>query len=225
MNFQDIIKDSILNTFHAGNLFISQIVITFLVSCVLGVYLYLLYRITSRNDFYNRDFNKALALLPMITAGILLAMQSNLVVSLGMVGALSIVRFRTAIKNPMDLVFLFFAISIGIIIGTGVYKLAFFAVVFFTSMVFFLDLFPTFRPPYLLVISADDASVEKQVLQLLRSFCRTPSRLRNRSISMHGAELIFEIRTKRDSELVEQLSKIEKITSVSLIAHDGELRI
>jgi len=225
MRFQDVIKESILDTFHSGNLFISQIVISLGIACVFGAYLYLLYRITSRNDFYNRDFNKSLALLPMITAGILLAMQSNLIVSLGMVGALSIVRFRTAIKNPIDLVFLFFAISAGIIIGTGVYKLVFFSVIFFTAMVFLLDLFPTFRPPYLLVVSADDISVEKPVLQLLKSFCRTPARLRNRSISMHGVEMIWEIRTKRDSELVEQISKIEKITSVNLIAHDGELRI
>jgi len=225
MRFQDVIKESILDTFHSGNLFISQIVISLGIACVFGAYLYLLYRITSRNDFYNRDFNKSLALLPMITAGILLAMQANLMVSLGMVGALSIVRFRTAIKNPMDLVFLFLSISVGIIIGTGVYKLAFFVIILFTAMVFLLDLFPTFRAPYLLVISADDISVEKPVLQLLKTYCRAQPRLRNRSISMHGAELIWEIRTKRSGELVEQISKVEKITSVNLLAHDGELRV
>jgi len=224
LRFQDVIKDSVRDTLHAGNLFISDIVITLLCACLLGAYLYLLYRLTSKNEFYNRDFNKALALLPMITASILLAMQANLLVSLGMVGALSIVRFRTAIKNPIDLTYLFFAISSGIIVGTGVYKLALLSAVFFTAMCFLLDLFPTFHAPHLLVVSFCDASVHQEIVSVMKKHCRSV-RMRNQSITTQGIEMIWEIRIRRDFEFLQQISQITGVTSANLLSHDGELRV
>lgn len=224
MQFQDVIKSSVLDTLHAGNLFISEIIITLLIACVLGVYIYLLYRFTSRNDFYNRDFNKTLAILPMITASILLAMQSNLLVSLGMVGALSIVRYRTAVKNPIDLAYLFFSITIGIIVGTGVYKLAVLTAAFFTFMIFLLDFFPVFRPPYLLVVSYSDENTERRIIRIINQHCQS-ARVRNRAITAHGIETIWEVRVKRDAVLVNELNDLSDVSSINLLAHDGELRI
>jgi len=142
MSIRDVIKESVLESLRMGDLFVSDIVMALVFSSLLGIYVYFLYQFAAKNELNNRDFHQTLALLPLITTSILLAMQSNLVVSLGMVGALSIVRYRTAVKNPMDLAFLFLSISVGIITGTGIYKLAILAVVFFTVMLFVVNCMP-----------------------------------------------------------------------------------
>ena len=121
MSFNDVIKNSVLEGFASTDITPAALAVVLGSSTLLGVYLYVVYRLASRNAFYSRDFNKALALMPVITAAIVLAMQSSIVISLGMVGALSIVRFRNAVKDPMDLVFLFWSISVGIICGAGLY--------------------------------------------------------------------------------------------------------
>ncbi len=117
MSFNDVIKNSVLEGFASTDITPAALAVVLGITTLLGVYLYVVYRLASRNAFYSRDFNKALALMPVITAAIVLAMQSSIVISLGMVGALSIVRFRNAVKDPMDLVFLFWSISIGIVAG------------------------------------------------------------------------------------------------------------
>ena len=183
MSVKDIIKDSVIESLRMGDLFVSDIVMALAFASVLGMYVYVLYRFAAKSELNNRDFHQTLALLPLITASILLAMQSNLVVSLGMVGALSIVRYRTAVKNPMDLAFLFLSISVGIIAGTGIYKLAILSVAFFTVMLFVVGCMPVLRAPCLLIVSAaqdlDAAAAEK----LIRSHCRK-ARMRRRM--MHG---------------------------------------
>ena len=109
MSFTDVIKKSVLEGFHTGDLSTVSMAVTLAMAAAMGLFIYVVYRLTAKGSFYNRDFNKSLATLPVITAGILLAMQSNLVISLGMVGALSIVRFRNAVKDPADLTFLFWS--------------------------------------------------------------------------------------------------------------------
>ena len=101
-----------------------KIAATLIVTALLALYIFAIYRLVTRKVFYSKNFNISLAVMSLITAAIILAMQSNLVISLGMVGALSIVRFRTAIKDPMDLAFLFWSISVGIICGAGLYEVA-----------------------------------------------------------------------------------------------------
>ena len=123
MSFKDMIKNSVLESF-SSDITPQRIIIVLLVALVLGLYVFVIYRMAVNNEFYSKDFNRTLVLMAVVTAGIVLAIQSNLVISLGMVGALSIVRFRTAIKSSIDLFFLFWAISIGIICGAGLYLLA-----------------------------------------------------------------------------------------------------
>ena len=123
MSFKDMIKNSVLESF-SSDITPQRIIIVLLAALVLGLYVFVIYRMAVNNEFYSKDFNRTLVLMAVVTAGIVLAIQSNLVISLGMVGALSIVRFRTAIKSSIDLFFLFWAISIGIICGAGLYLLA-----------------------------------------------------------------------------------------------------
>ncbi|MCF0129786.1 MAG: hypothetical protein HUJ70_14475 [Pseudobutyrivibrio sp.] len=106
MSFTDMFKKSVVKSFDVGNIDAAAIVITLALTFVLCLYIFMIYRLVCRREFYDKEFNISMAIVFMITAGIVLAMQSSLVVSLGMVGALSIVRFRTAIKKPKDLMFL-----------------------------------------------------------------------------------------------------------------------
>lgn len=104
MTFEDVIKDSILNGFNS-DISTADILVVLGISLILGLYVYEVYRLKSKSTFYSKDFNNTLACLPIVTSGIVLAMQSSVVISLGMVGALSIVRFRNAIKSSLDLLF------------------------------------------------------------------------------------------------------------------------
>ena len=119
MGFKDILKKSFLEGANVVDFSIASVALTLVVTAALGLYIYIVYRLISRKSFYSKSFNISLVAMAMITAAIILAIQSSVVISLGMVGALSIVRFRTAVKDPMDLVFLFWSISIGIICGAG----------------------------------------------------------------------------------------------------------
>ena len=139
MSFQDMFKNSVLEGFTSMDISAGRIMATFVVTCVLACYIFLIYRLMTRKSFYSKGFNVSLAAISVITAAIILAMQSNLVISLGMVGALSIVRFRTAIKDPMDLVFLFWSISIGIICGAGLYEVALLTCLVVTVLVLVLE--------------------------------------------------------------------------------------
>lgn len=177
--------------------------------------------LASRNTFYSRDFNKALALMPVITAAIVLAMQSSIVISLGMVGALSIVRFRNAVKDPMDLVFLFWSISIGIVCGARLYSIAIIASLVVTVLVFLLDLVPAGKAPFLLVVNGSDPDVEHALEPVLHRFAKS-CRVKSRNLTAQGVDLIVELRTSKEAQLVHACAAVPGVESVSLLAHDGE---
>lgn len=223
MSITDMIKKSVLEGFQAGDLTTTNIAVTLGMAIAMGMLIYLIYRLSSKSGFYNRSFNKTLATLPVITAGILLAMQSNLVISLGMVGALSIVRFRNAVKDSADLMYLFWSISMGIIIGANLFELAVIASLCMAVLVFALDYIPAFRSPCILVISGDSCAEEETLLSCIKGF--SPKvKIRSRNITKRGVEWIFELQTKNEREMIEKLSQIENITSVNLMTHDGDVR-
>ena len=133
MSVKDVIKKSVYESLAGGTgLSFKEVVIIFLMAFIIGLYVYMVYKLSSKAAFYSKDTGITIAGMPVVIAAIMVAMQSNLIVSLGMVGALSIVRFRNAVKNPLDILYLFWSISAGIICG------AVFAVFFF---VFCFDYF------------------------------------------------------------------------------------
>ena len=147
MKFNDVLKKSFVNTFAAADLSLSEMILIFAITLIFALYIYFIYRIFARKNFYNKSFNISLAATAMITAAVIITIQSSIVVSLGMVGALSIVRFRTAVKDPLDLVFMFWALAIGIICGVGLFHLAGILSVVVTAMIFVLDKFPAAQAP------------------------------------------------------------------------------
>ncbi len=224
MSFVDAIKKSVLAGFTAGDLNTTKIVVALGMAAVMGLYIYFVYRLTTKNSFYSRSFNKSLAILPVITTVILLAMSSNIVISLGMVGALSIVRFRNAVKDSMDLTFLFWSISAGIVIGAGLYELAFLATIGISLFIFLLDFMPVYKAPCLLVVSLDDKSREADIMAAIKKYT-SKFYLRSRNVTLSGMELIFELQIKEYSALSDEISAIEGVTSASILSHNGELRV
>ena len=193
------------------------------VSTLLAVYIYLIYRVSTRTGFYSKSFNKTLALMSLVTTGIVLSMQTSVFVSLGMVGALSIVRFRNVVKEPLDLFFLFWSISVGIICGTGLYKIALLLCLVVTVVLMLLDLVQTPRAPYLLIINAANISIATALDVVLKRYTKR-YRIKSRTVSSRGVNLIIELHTKQENALVGDCSALEGVSSVSLMAHDGELR-
>ena len=223
MGFTDVIKKSVLDGFHVGDLSTVSMVVTLGMAVAMGLFIYVVYRLSAKGSFYNRDFNKSLATLPVITAGILLAMQSNLVISLGMVGALSIVRFRNAVKDPADLTFLFWSISMGIIVGAGLYELAILLSLAATVLILGLDLIPTFRAPCMLVVSGESDMKEADLISCVKANC-SRIRVRSRNISKRGYEWILEVAVKNGDDLVTRVAAVPGVVSVNLMSHDGEVR-
>ena len=190
---------------------------------MVAAYIYFVYRYITRTTFYDRNFNVSMAMVSVVTAGIILAMQTSLIISLGMVGALSIVRFRTAIKEPMDMLFLFWSIGTGIICGAGLYELVIIIALIVTFGILLLQIVPVSASPYLVVVNAKDKNVETDILATVKKY--SPRyRIDSKNIRISGIDLIIEIRSKNAGELVDELSAIKGITSVSLLYHDAPVK-
>ena len=223
MCIKDAIKKSVLQEFTDPAVTMGDIAAALGMAAVLALYIYLIYKLVTRSAFYSRDFNKSLAMLPVITAGILLAMQSSFVISLGSVGALSIVRFRNAVKDPMDLVFLFWSISIGIVCGAKLYALAILLSLVLTVLVFVLDLIPAAKSPMLLVMNGSDASVEAALQPILKQQAKA-AHVKSRNLTTAGIDLIVELRPNDPPALVQACAALPGVQSVSLLDHDGQIR-
>ena len=222
--FSNIFKKSFLEGFSAGDITTGKIVVTLLVTVILAIYIFVVYYVHSKKTFYNKSFNVSLALIAIITAAIILAMQSNLVISLGMVGALSIVRFRTAIKEPMDLMFLFWSISVGIICGANLYVIAILASLVITIGLLALELTPVGMAASLLVVSAKDAAAEKEILDIVLQDNKV-CKVKSRNLSEKGLNLIVECKPKDGAKVIQEVHAIEGVYGVSLMAHDGEVTV
>ena len=223
MSIKDAIKKSVLQEFTDPAVTMGDIAASLGMAAVLALYIYLIYKLVTRSAFYSRDFNKSLAMLPVITAGILLAMQSSFVISLGSVGALSIVRFRNAVKGPMDLVFLFWSISIGIVCGAKLYALAVLLSLVLTVLVFVLDFIPAAKSPMLLVMNGSDASVETALQPILKQQAKA-AHVKSRNLTTAGIDLIVELRPNDPAALVQACAALPGVQSVSLLDHDGQIR-
>ncbi len=222
MGFQDVFKNSFLEGFQGMDITTGKIAATLFVTALLALYVFMIYRLVTRKVFYSKSFNISLAALSLITAAIILAMQSNLVISLGLVGALSIIRFRTAIKDPMDLVFLFWSISIGIICGAGLYEVALVTSVAVTVCILVLDLLPVAKAPMMLVVNSSVMDAEEAILEIVRKYTKT-CKVKSRNLSRDRLDMVVELRVKDESGLVREVAGLEGMISASLIAHDGEV--
>lgn len=221
MSFKDIFKKSFLEGFAGSEITIPTVVIALAVASAIALYIFLVYRVLTRKTFYSKNFNISLAGITVITTAIILTMQSSVVLSLGMVGALSIVRFRTAIKDPLDLMFLFWSISVGIICGAGLAQVAIILSIIVTLGVLILNHLPVARAPMLLVVNADAFDIEEKILSVAKEFSKHAN-VKSRNMTQSSLDLVIELRTADGSELVKRVMGIDGVVSASLLAHDGE---
>lgn len=221
MGFKDVFKKSFLEGFTSMDITTAKIVATLFVSALLALYVFAIYRLVTRKVFYSKNFNISLAAMSIITAAIILAMQSNLVISLGMVGALSIVRF-VPLQDPMDLVFMFWSISIGIICGAGLYEVALVTSVAVTVFILVLDMIPVSKAPMMLVINSSQMDGEQQILDIVGKYSKS-YKVKSRNLSKGRLDMVVELRVKDESALVSEVAALEGMIGASLIAHDGEV--
>ena len=226
MGFKDIFKKSFLETFSRYDMSAVSIFMTFVITVLFAAYIFFLYRFVTKKTFYSKSFNIALSLTTVITCAIIMTIQSSVVVSLGMVGALSIVRFRTAIKEPMDLAFLFWAISTGIICGAGLAEIALPLAVILTIAILVLDKIPVGRAPKILMVSGEGYDLEKPVMEVVGRRCAHSS-VKSRSLANNHTDLVIEVRVSKENEsvMMKELASLPLVGSSSLLAHDGEVTL
>ncbi|MFZ2665125.1 MAG: DUF4956 domain-containing protein [Trichococcus flocculiformis] len=217
--FTDIIKNSFLE--ETADFSIAAASVSLLSALFIGLFIFFIYKKTYAGVMYSKPFNTSLVLLSVLTTFVILAVTSNVVLSLGMVGALSIVRFRTAIKEPLDLVFLFWSISVGIILGAGLYSLAFLGSAFITVILLVLTGKVDSSAPYILMLQLENENAELQATEIIKNrFGKVI--VKSKSITDGQPELIYEVKVKNnETSFMNELSAIEGIQSATLVSYNG----
>lgn len=221
MNISDIFKKSFISGFEAADINVYTALVAMLMAGALALYIFFVYRVLTRKTFYSKSFGVSLAGICVITSGIILTIQSSIVVSLGMVGALSIVRFRTAIKDPMDLMFLFWSIAAGIICGVGLAEIALILSLLLTVGVIVLDKLPVAKAPLLLVVNATCTDAEETIVETVKKYAKY-SVVKSRNMTKTSLDLVVELRTCEGSALIKELLALDLVASAGLMSHDGE---
>ena len=220
INFSDVFRSDFLNKLSSVS--VTDCLITLAISFAIGLFVYFVYSKAFAGVVYSGTFNMSLVSMTMITALVCMGISSNAVLSLGMVGALSIVRFRSAIKDPIDIVFIFWAITEGILCGAGLLTLALVGAPVIGGLLLVFSSRRDFSEPFLLIVRFSSAQAEKNVMGLVK---KSVKRCRVKSKTMTGAsdmELILEVRLKNDnSDFMRQVNAVPDVTYTSLVSYDG----
>lgn len=220
-------KNQLLEYLLETNINISwqQAVFALLMSLVMGIWLYFVYRLTYRGTVYSKSFNQMLALLCVITTAVMLVISGNLALSLGMVGSLSIIRFRTTVKEPRDIAFIFWAICIGIGCGSEFYLVVIAASIILTALLLLgnLDLYDSVS--YLLVVRGDGTQMNADALRAAVQANTRRYKLRMQSTSNDQFEVTYEVRLRGNQidALTAAVGRLSGVAAVNLVSYNGEL--
>lgn len=218
--FNDIFKSSFTENIASFSLF--DTIIGMILSFVLGLFVFYVYKKTFNGVMYSASFGVSLIAMTLITTLVLLAVTSNVVLSLGMVGALSIVRFRTAIKEPLDIAFLFWSIAIGIVVGAGMLTLAVFGTLFIGLILIVFINKKTTDNPYLLVVNLVDDQTEKTVNVAIADSVKKHV-VKSKTVSKTGIELTMEIRlNSMSTDFVNKIASLKGVTNAVLVSYNGD---
>ncbi|MFD1174704.1 DUF4956 domain-containing protein [Paenibacillus puldeungensis] len=220
-NFGDIIKKSIVNNF-TSDISLSKIFITLAIAFLIGLFIYTLYKRVFSGVLYSKSFNVSLIGMTMVTAMIIIAVNSNLVLSLGMVGALSIVRFRTPIKDPTDLIFLFWAAAAGIVTGAGFFTLAAIGSALVGLVLFLFIKSAPMEAPYLLVINCESDENEQLVHTQIGKMVKRYN-VKQKTVTPGNIEMTLEVRLRdREGKFVNEISELGGVKNAVLISYNGD---
>lgn len=220
MNFSDVFKSSFLESITEFSAVDTLIAMVF--ALVIGLFIYLIYKKTFSGIMYSTGFGMSLIGLSLVTTLVIMAVTSNVVLSLGMVGALSIVRFRAAIKEPMEIVFLFWSLASGIVIGAGMIPLAVIgSVIIGVIMVLFVNLKYS-NTPYILIINCSDEEAEEAATRVIRGGVNKFI-IKSKTVNSDGIELTAEIRVRdAATAFVNRVNEVSGVSAATLVTYNGE---
>ena len=220
MTFSDVFKSSFLSNINSFSTL--DVLLALGLSFVLGLFIFFIYKKTYQGVMYSDSFGISLISMSMITSLVIIAVTSNVVLSLGMVGALSIVRFRTAIKEPTDIAFLFWAIAVGIVLGAGLLPLAIIGSVIIGIIIVIFSTRKIGDTPYILVVNCENEETENTANTLIKEEAKK-SVLKSKAVNKLGVELTYEVRIKDDNTgFVNRVSACEGVTNAVLVSYNGE---
>lgn len=220
MSFNDVFKSSFLESITEFS--IPDTIIGLAAALLLGLFIFVIYKKTLTGVMYSSGFALTLIGLSLVTTLVIMAVTSNVVLSLGMVGALSIVRFRTAIKEPVEIVFLFWALASGIVVGAGMIPLAIIGSVIIGLALLFFANQKVKNCPYILVLNCRNETAESTVLDILQKETDCCI-VKSKTINAAGIELTAELRTKDAStSFVNRISEIQDVDNATLVSYNGE---
>lgn len=220
MTFNDIFKSSFLE--KAVEFSIVDVGIAMLMAFAIGLFIFYVYKKTFTGVMYSASFGVSIMAMTLITTLTILAVTSNIILSLGMVGALSIVRFRTAVKEPLDIAFLFWAISVGIVIGAGLIPLGIIGSLFIGVILLVFINKKSKDTPYIVVMNLDNDEAENECMAIIKSKTKK-SLIKAKTVSQNGIELTVEVRLlDMSAKLLNELLTINGVNNACLVSYNGE---
>ncbi|NLM36031.1 MAG: DUF4956 domain-containing protein [Clostridiales bacterium] len=220
MTFKDIFKSSFLE--KAVEFSILDIALAMALAFAVGIFIFYVYKKTFTGVMFSASFGVSLIAMTMITTLIILAVTSNVVLSLGMVGALSIVRFRTAIKEPLDIAFLFWSISVGIVIGAGLIPLGIIGSVLIGIMLLVFVNRKSNDTPYIIVLNLENDEAENACMELIKGKTKK-SVIKSKTVSKNGIELTIEVRLlDMSAKLLNEVLTIKGVNNACLVSYNAE---
>jgi len=216
-NFKDIIDASMLNLSSGSHLSLGDVFIGLSVTLICALIILWTYKNTYQGVLYQQSFGVTLVLAALVTTSVIMVISGNLVLSLGMVGALSIVRFRAAVKDPLDIVFIFWAISIGIANGVAYWKVSFSATIFLMIVMLMMKKAPTLSTPFLLVLKIKSDS-DNSIVKVIESNAKKV-KLKNKTLKNGTAEVIYEVIGINENKLLSDLDAHKSVSDITLVAY------
>lgn len=220
MSFQDIFKSSFLENVTEFSLLDTCIGLA--VALLVGLFIFMIYKKTLTGVLYSDGFALTFVGLSLVTTLVIMAVTSNVVLSLGMVGALSIVRFRTAIKEPVEIVFLFWSLAVGIVIGAGMIPLAIIGSAIIGVILLLFANRKIRKQPYILVVSCKDEAAEQRITEILAKAVEYYT-VKSKTVNAAGIEFTAELRTKdAETAFVNRITELEGVGNATLVSYNGE---
>lgn len=220
MTFQDIFKSGFIE--NIASVSVLDMAIALVLAFLMGLFIFFIYKKSYSGVMYSASFGVTLIALSLITTILIMTVASNVVLSLGMVGALSIVRFRAAIKEPMDIAFLFWAIAVGIVLAAGLILLAVAGSVFIGVVLLIFAQKKTVDSPYILIVHCENGQIEKQTKEFVKAHVKRIN-VKSKSVAGGQVELNYEVRLQNDDcDFVNELEAMEGVSRVVLVSYNGD---
>lgn len=212
--------ENIFNMYSNESITTVTIISVLMMVLFLAVYEFLVYRFVSHRSFYNKSFNITIAILPFFISTIILCLQSNIIITLGTIGALAIIRFRTAVKDPVDMLYLLWSVYVGIICGCQLFEVGVLTSILVTIVLVVLDHINFGRKPFVLILHSNE-DIEKELTDSFKSK-KISNKFKSRNYTNKGYDYAIEFTTKDIEGLKKELSNNEKVSKYSIIEYDAD---